>query len=147
MKKIREFVVDLKCRYNSTDPFFICKNLDISIISMDLPTRVKGFYVKFFESKIIYINSLLEDHEKRCICAHELGHAIFHEEINSIFMNKESETDIKKYRTRADYFAACLLIDDNIFKEFYDNKYQSLEEIALFSGVDRKLVEIRMKAI
>lgn len=146
MNKIIEYVTELKHLYGSSDPFFICEKLDINIICIDLPMQVKGFYVKFLESKIIYINCHINEKQKRYICAHELGHAIFHENINSMFINKKSSPISKKYRNQADCFAACLLIDENFFDK-NNSSSLSIDQIAIFSGVDKKLVEIRMNVI
>lgn len=70
--------------------------------------RVNGFYQRYQDQDIIYINQDLTEEEQILVCAHELGHMILHNDINSIFL----ETTLKVnglYELEANAFAVQLL--------------------------------------
>ncbi len=143
MKCIVDYVKEIKKKHNSNNPFDICKLLDIEVIYIDLPKKVKGFYVKFFDSQFIYINCDIEDQEKKYICAHELGHALFHEEVNSIFIRDKTLVNSAKLENEADLFAACLLLNDDMF-DYEKTGFTTIDQIALFSGVEKRLVQMKI---
>ena len=64
--------------------------------------------------------------EKYCL-AHELGHAILHEQLNWAFLSQNTYFVTEKYEREADLFAAYLLLGSPI-KEKLQNK--SLQEIS-----------------
>lgn len=73
--------------------------------------HVGGFYQRYKDRDIIYINQGLTEEEQRLYCAHELGHMILHKNINSIFL----DTDLHVggiYELEANVFAIQLLQDD-----------------------------------
>ena len=70
--------------------------------------RVNGFYQRYQDQDIIYINQELTEEEQILVCAHELGHMVLHNDINSIFL----ETTLKVnglYELEANAFAVQLL--------------------------------------
>ena len=109
-KKIYDIAQELKEKYETRDPFRLCKALDILVLYVPL-VRVNGFYQHFDGQDIIYINQDLTDEEKTLVCAHELGHALLHTNINSIFLETHKFVE-NKYETEADAFAINLLYDD-----------------------------------
>lgn len=49
--------------------------------------NVNGFYQRYQDQDIIYINEDLTEEEQILVCAHELGHMILHNDTNSIFLD------------------------------------------------------------
>ena len=73
--------------YQTNNPFALCRQMDISVLYADLPRQVKGFFTNVDGFKMVYLNSRLPEWEQRMVCAHELGHAVLHEEINALFIS------------------------------------------------------------
>ena len=109
-KKIYDIVQELKEKYETRDPFRLCKALDILVLYVPL-VRVNGFYQHFDGQDIIYINQDLNDDEKTLVCAHELGHALLHTNVNTIFLETHKFVE-NKYEREADAFAINLLYED-----------------------------------
>lgn len=143
---IRDYVSNLKKRYETSDPIELSRKLDITVICIDLPKSIKGFYVKLLDSKIIYINYSLDENQKTYTCAYELGHALLYGEISTLFINNNINLKSKPYNSDAEYFAACLLLDDSLVN-LELTKFNTMQEIALFSNIQRKLGEIGLNAV
>ena len=73
--------------------------------------HVGGFYQRYKDRDIIYINQELSEEEQRLYCAHELGHMILHKNINSIFLDTDLHVE-GIYELEANVFAIQLLQDD-----------------------------------
>ena len=96
--------------HETRDPFRLCKELGIILLFVPL-VRVNGFYQRYNGQDIIYINQDLTYDEKRLVCAHELGHAILHSDINTIFLETLQQVETK-YELEANAFAINLLYED-----------------------------------
>lgn len=104
---IYEIVEKLTKENETCDPFKIAEALGALIVYVPL-VRVNGFYQRYQDQDIIYINQDLTEEEQILVCAHELGHMVLHYDINSIFL----ETTLKVnglYELEANAFAVQLL--------------------------------------
>lgn len=104
---IYEIVERLTKENETCDPFKIAEALGALIVYVPL-VRVNGFYQRYQDQNIIYINQDLTEEEQILVCAHELGHMVLHNDINSIFL----ETTLKVnglYELEANAFAVQLL--------------------------------------
>jgi len=128
-------VEDLKCKYKTSDPFQLCRDLNIMIRYKDLGTEIKAFY--FYQSRIrsIVINSRVSDVMRKILVAHELGHDRLHKEI--AMMKGFQEFELFDMTSPAEYeanlFAAELLINDEELLEMLND-----EDISFF-GVAKQL--------
>lgn len=109
-KKIYDTVENLTETYETRDPFRLCAELGAIVLHVPL-VRVNGFYQRFEDQDIIYINQDLGEEEKRLVCAHELGHMILHRDINSLFL-ESIKFVTNKYEIEANAFAIQLLRED-----------------------------------
>jgi Zn-dependent peptidase ImmA (M78 family) len=91
--------------FSSYDPFTICDQYDINLVYDNLGS-VFGYYCFEGTRKFIVINSALDDEEKRLVCAHELGHALLHPELNAFY----TVFPRGKYERQANDFAVNLLL-------------------------------------
>ncbi|MBR1779075.1 MAG: ImmA/IrrE family metallo-endopeptidase [Clostridia bacterium] len=116
MNKIREIVKMLIKKYKTRSPFEICDRLKIHIVfSGDLPSGVNGVYLNLSDcGKIILINSSLKKCKLEKICAHELGHAILHTNLNSFNYDHSLSSEEGKFEKEADLFAFFLLDEIDI---------------------------------
>lgn len=140
MHDIKKFVKSLIKRHKTNNPFEICQRLNILILYKDLGS-VRGFFRHRYRKKIIYINSTLCPQIQRQVCAHELGHAVLHTKVNTVFLNLNTYTNTDKIEIEANTFASELLISD-IDLMAYVNLTNS--QIAAIFNVEEKLVQYKL---
>ena len=83
----------------------------------------------------------MPEEEKKYICAHELGHALFHTEMSISFFIENNLQVKNKYEIEADKFAAELLIDDNINE--FDCSELNVEQIFSSLCIPVKLMKYK----
>lgn len=111
--KIYRKVKSIKNKWGTNDPFKICKYLNIHIYYKELGD-IKGCYKKILNKKIIIINQNLNEKDRKIICAHELGHCLFHSTRDIKFMLEHGKMAKKsKYEKEANLFAKELLLENN----------------------------------
>lgn len=138
---IRKKASILKKKYDTDNPFDIAEHLGIKVIFEPLGT-IKGYYNKQLRMKQIHINCDLSYHDQTFTCAHELGHAIMHQDANTLFLRNRTGILVSKMENEADKFATELLIDDEIFLEFQE---YTIGQIAMMLGYSEKLIKLRLK--
>ena len=121
MKNIKKRVKNLIKKYGTSNPYKLCKYLNIEIFHMDLG-NVKGIYKKTLTNKFIIINENLTKFSQTIVLVHELGHAILHD---SREMQALKDYDLfPKYTTKieieANIFTSELMYDENIEDYEYD---------------------------
>ena len=103
----------LRSSWNTNDPFEIAKKFGIEVLFRDI--AIKGFTAQTVKipgyPTIISINNAFNEKSKKILCAHELGHALLHDErVNYFSITKKN---VLTYVERdANLFAVALLIDD-----------------------------------
>lgn len=103
----------LRDSWNTNDPFEIAKKFGIEVLFRDV--AIKGFTAQTIKipgyPTIISINDAFNEKSKKILCAHELGHALLHDEsVNHFSITKRN---VMTYVERdANLFAVALLIDD-----------------------------------
>ena len=114
--EIIEIVEKLKKRYQESDPFKLCKVMEIKLIFSSLGTdndAIKGFFLEAKRIKTITINSDLPLIIQKFIVCHELGHAILHKKRGLFAFHDVGLFDESSiYEKEANIFAAEFLLDD-----------------------------------
>lgn len=105
MKEISQLIE----KYGTNDPFKIAKQLGIVLFFEQLG-NVYGYYNKKHRIQMIHINNTLTDIKQRFVCAHELGHVILHQDINTAFLKAHTYFSINKIEVQANMFATNLLL-------------------------------------
>ena len=122
-------VLNLIARHRTRNPFKLARALNIEIIYQDLG-EVRGFFKKILRRKYIFINSELSEFEQRLVCAHELGHALFHSSSDFQFMLDNTKLITKsKIEDEANEFASWLIFEDNrevYYSYFLENNFPKL---------------------
>ena len=108
---IRKKTNSLKKRYGTNDPFDIAKYLGIKVIFEPLES-ISGYYNKQLRMKQIHINHDLSDHDQLFTCAHELGHALLHNNSINHFDPSGRGITTSDYEYEANLFAVALLVDE-----------------------------------
>lgn len=122
-KKIQSLANICRNLFDTTDPFKICKLLDIKIRYISLSNGIWGFSniwssdgsnISIFQNKIypihatIFLSSKLDKYSQKIVCAHELGHVLLHnKERLNLFDIKDQADSFTEYE--ANIFAIELL--------------------------------------
>ncbi|WKY44432.1 ImmA/IrrE family metallo-endopeptidase [Eubacteriaceae bacterium ES2] len=136
---ISKIVNRLIKKYDTNDPFDLCKCLDYSVVFCDLPDCTNGFYQHVIRNNIIYINNDRTEREKEVICGHELGHGILHKKTNAIYLDSRTMLKTCIYEKEADRFSAELLIREPL-SSFND---LCINQIAASLGVPEHFVKMK----
>ncbi|HWO95226.1 MAG TPA: ImmA/IrrE family metallo-endopeptidase [Bacillus sp. (in: firmicutes)] len=134
MESIIKKIQNLINKYGTNCPFKIAKHLDIEIVYEDLG-KVFGYFNQFCRVKIIHINEKATDYQKRFICAHELGHAIFHPDANTPFLKRNTLFSTDRIEVEANLFAVHLL-----FSEHFFNGQLSLRDAVELYGIPEEFI-------
>ncbi len=99
----------LKQKYNSANPFIICEQMDIQIKYVPFMNNPKGQFQELLGRSVILLSHELKESEERFyICAHELGHAIFHKGLSSYYVSTRNSRS--KTESEANCFATNLIV-------------------------------------
>lgn len=80
---------------------------------------------------------------KRFTCAHELGHAIIHPEVNTPFLKTQTFLSVNRLEIEANTFAINMLIPDETVLENYN---YTTEQLSRLFGYAIPLIELRLKS-
>lgn len=108
---IIQYSINLKNYFKTKDPFEIARQLDISIHYVNFNKKaVQAYTLKPFENfpPVICINSNFDIKSQKVLCAHELGHAIFHQDT---FNHFDGNPIINSKEYEANLFAVTLLFE------------------------------------
>lgn len=106
---------DIKTSWKTNDPYEIATRLGITVLHRK--NIFKGFTAQTIKCSgyptIISINDNYTDFSKKVLCAHELGHALLHEDcINHFAVTSQNiDTNVEQ---EANLFAIALLSDKKL---------------------------------
>jgi Zn-dependent peptidase ImmA (M78 family) len=141
MYDIKKLANSLAKKYQSRNPFEIIQGMNVILVLAPL-IDVRGFYQYFQRNNIIYIDELLPEHERKFVCAHELGHMLMHRKENTVFMDTRTYLKTTPYEAEADKFAVELLVPNEIILENWKSTTKQLSRI---TGYSEKLIKLRIK--
>ncbi len=136
-------------KYDTRNPFELCRDLNIRVRYKDLGTAMKAYY--FYQSRIknIVLNSRSGKIVQRILCAHELGHALLHGELAAMRGFQELEmfdmTSATEYE--ANLFAAELLIDDKELLKLLNGSDKSFFGVAKELYVPAELLDFKFRIL
>lgn len=136
---IREIVSTLVEKYNTRNPFELAEYQNIEIIYSELKS-VLGYYTKYRRVQSIILSNELPGHLERYVCAHELGHAICHPDINVQWLCESTFYSKGKFERQANTFAVELLLPESLLREYPD---QTIYQIARSVGVPEEFVDLK----
>ena len=122
---------ELKIKYGTTNAITIAQKLGIRVITRNVkPSVFKAHIVKFDNYPIfISINSNFSELSQRVLCAHELGHAILHQDCCINHFDTAADMVKQKMEYEANLFAVALLFNENDFVcKFSDMNNYMLKE-------------------
>ena len=113
--------------------------MGISIHRCELGT-IRGYYSKKFRIKQIVLNCNLSEKDERFVLAHELGHAIMHENLNTSFLMENTLFSKNKFEKEANTFAIELLVPDT---EIVENPDLTIGQLARMTGYSEELLKCK----
>lgn len=136
---IKEMVNELIKKYKTRNPYELCESLNIKVMYEELGS-LNGFYQSAPKNRIIHLNNSLSENDMLFTCAHELGHAILHTNLNILFLEKHTNHVKGKYELEADIFASELIIKESLL-----DKYENfcINTIANTEGINIKYLNYK----
>lgn len=116
----------------SNNPYEICEIKGYVVNTIAMPIRLKGYTATKNRIKFIYINSLLDEEERKFTCAHELGHIVCGHNENVIFTSSTTFQVTNKHENEANLFAVALLLnnyDKEVLESLTTNQISQLTKI------------------
>lgn len=126
-------------KYDTNNPFAIADNLNIIVIHSEMK-NVLGFFNRYRRSKFIHLNDNMPESLKNFVCAHELGHAIQHPDMNTPFLKRHTLFSTDRIEREANTFAVELLLTDELLHEY---EGYGISTIARTTGIPDKLIELK----
>ncbi|QEH67305.1 ImmA/IrrE family metallo-endopeptidase [Cellulosilyticum sp. WCF-2] len=139
-QQIRQKVLKLIKKYNTSDPDKLADFLNIKIVEWDLGNQA-GSYRLLKRKKVIFLNSKLSFHQRKIVLAHELGHALLHPTTNCYFIQNKTLLCSSKIEKEANIFACELLINDELLGEYIG---KSINEIAAAEYLPAELLKLKL---
>lgn len=139
-KDIISLARDIRISWNTNDPYKIAERLGIVVMHRD--NCIKDFTAQTIKfagyPTIISINNAYTDFSKKVLCAHELGHALLHEDSINHFAvtSKNVTTNVEQ---EANLFAIALLADPGV-DELLDIPLSNMNNYLLKSIMDYNIV-------
>lgn len=106
---IRKIVKRIVKRYNTNNPFEICKILGVYVRYYDMPTSFLGCQIKIYKTSNITLNLKNDSFINQYTLCHELGHHVLRHDIN---VNGMLNTFEKRYIADGIEFEAnCFMVE------------------------------------
>lgn len=105
---IKRKVKSLIREHSTNNPFDIAKAKGIVIRHVELG-NILGFHSRHFRISVIHINVNSTEKQQVYTCAHELGHAVLHPDINTSFLKSNTHYSTNHMEVEANRFAIELL--------------------------------------
>lgn len=137
---MKELVDQLIKVHETRDPEVIAKNLGIHILYEELG-KINGFFNIVLGIPFIHINQNLSEEKQAFTLAHELGHAILHEDSNAVFLMNHTYQSVAPMEVEANRFAAHLIFSDDFVDE---HKHLSIYDLSKIYHVDDEIMEYRI---
>ena len=128
-------------KYNTNDPFYIANRIGILVLFEPLGS-IYGYYNYYKRIKMIHINDQLDETLQRFTCAHELGHALLHHDINTTFLKSKTFFSTEKIEREANTFAVELLMPDEYLCELRDTNL-TIYDAAEIYGIPKEVCELK----
>jgi Zn-dependent peptidase ImmA (M78 family) len=136
---VKKIATKLAAKYKTNDPFTIADLRGINVLDCPMKSTF-GYYTKYRRVQNIILNSNMPEELRRFVCAHELGHAICHTDLNTQWLKENTLFSVDKVERQASSFAVELLLPDNIVSENID---LSLYDLSKLVGIPMKLTVLK----
>ena len=146
---IASVVEQLTKQHDTREPYTLCRALGIKVRYKDCENLLKAYFVTVSRIKSIVINNRIHSEVQRILVAHELGHAVLHQEIALLRGFQEFElfdaNDPTEYE--ANLFAAELLIEDDELLALLNDDDKSFFSVARELSVPAELLDFKFRVM
>lgn len=140
LQQIERLVASYKRLYGSSDPFVIAEQL--GVLYQIGNCKHDGCYMFLKNHRYIFLSSRLNERELTLVMAHELGHAVLDRKENCYFIRNKTLLLNSRIERRANFFAACLLIDEKMLEDFSG---YTIEQFYNCTGYPEELIRLRIR--
>lgn len=127
----RDEAVKLIKQFKTTDPWRICKELDIDVLELDLGGSTLGQSITNRRCSVILIEENMTEAWKRFVLAHELAHCRLHKGFSTAFYRQTTAFKMINWvEMEANLFAMALL-KEGVEENEKMTDYQLLDYLGL----------------
>ena len=145
MSRIKVIANNLVKKYNTRNPYELCDYLNIPVLYEPLG-NIKGLFQNALDIPIIHLNSNFSKEELKPVLAHELGHALLHNNFNVCFLKNYTFSVTDKYENEANIFASHLLISDEDLNDYSSEyEYLTIEQLSKHFFVPEEFIMYKMR--
>lgn len=142
--RIKTIVKALIRKYKTNNVYELADYLGIILIISPLGGTCAGSYMYINRRRTVFLNSVLSEHERILVLAHEIGHAVLHKKTNCYFMKNKTLFLTCKIEREANIFASEFLIRDDILNDY---EGYTLNEIAKSENILPDLLKLKFNMI
>ncbi|MDT4376159.1 ImmA/IrrE family metallo-endopeptidase [Blautia coccoides] len=139
-ERIKRLVTYYIRKFGTNDPFEIADCL--GVLYQIGNCENEGCYMFLKNHRYIFLSNKLNPIELKLVMAHELAHAIYDRKENCYFIRNKTLLLNTKIERRANRFAAYLLIDDEMLRDFSG---YTREQFCQSTGYPEELIELRLE--
>lgn len=140
IEQIKRLVTYYIRKFGTNDPFEIADCL--GVLYQIGNCENEGCYMFLKNHRYIFLSNKLNPIELKLVMAHELAHAIYDRKENCYFIRNKTLLLNTKIERRANRFAAYLLIDDEMLRDFSG---YTREQFCQSTGYPEELIELRLE--
>lgn len=137
---VKHIASEVSKKYKTSDAFELADALNIKVYYHDL-NPLRGYYYCERRIKNIVVDCSLPRHMKKFVLGHEIGHSIMHPNCNTPFL-QSTLLSTDKLEVQANKFSIELFISDSELEERWE---YTIDELAMFYGLPREVIELRLK--
>lgn len=140
IEQIKRLATYYISKFGTNDPFEIADCL--GVLYQIGNCENEGCYMFLKNHRYIFLSNKLNPIELKLVMAHELAHAIYDRKENCYFIRNKTLLLNTKIERRANRFAAYLLIDDEMLRDFSG---YTREQFCQSTGYPEELIELRLE--
>lgn len=136
---IKKIAAKTAATYHTRNPYIIAEQKGIQIVQTPLKS-ILGYYTRYKRIQCIILKEDLPEEMQNFVCAHELGHAICHANLNTQWLKKNMLFSTDRIEREASTFAVELLLPDELLQEYAD---YSLYSVARLAGIPQGMEQLK----
>lgn len=136
---VKRIASAIASKYGTNNPFEIADLRGINILDCPMKSTL-GYYTMYHRIQNIILNCNLPDALRPFVCAHELGHAICHADLNTQWLKANTLVSTDRIEREASTFAVELLLPDDIVLGLPGMTSRRLAQIA---GIPEALIGLK----
>ena len=136
---VKRIASAIASKYGTHNPFEITDLRGINVLDCPMKSTL-GYYTMYHRIQNIILNCNLPDALRPFVCAHELGHAICHADLNTQWLKANTLVSTNRIEREASTFAVELLLPD---ADLIENYATSLYDLAKIAGIPSELVALK----